>query len=200
MNRRGFLKLGLGGTLVLGAAGLGVQLAGYDTTPAGTLENPAGGPQGHDFRFLSERDIALFQALLPTLLAGALASDPEDRRNAIHGTLVHIDQAITAFSPANRRELRKLFDLLNLAPSRLALAGIWQDWPAVTREQVEAFLQHWRDSRFGLLNSGYIALSKLTNVAFYGAREHWPASGYPGPPAWAVSALPQFRNRQADHD
>ena len=200
MNRRGFLKLGLGGTLVLGAAGLGVQLAGYDTSPAGTLATPAGGLQAHDFRFLSEHDIALFQALLPALLAGALAPDPEDRRNAIYGTLTRIDQAITAFSPANRRELRKLLDLLNLAPGRLALAGIWRDWPAVTQEQAGAFLQRWRNSRFGLLNSGYIALSKLTNVAFYGARAHWPASGYPGPPAWAVSALPQFSNRQTNHE
>ena len=200
MNRRGFLKLGLGGTLVLGAAGLGVHLGGYNNAPAGKPEGQAARVPDHDFQFLSRQDIVLFQALLPALLAGALPASPEPYQRSMDNTLIRIDQGISAFSPANRQQLRKLFDLLNLAPGRIALAGIWRDWSTVRQEQANAFLQRWRDSHFGLLNSGYIALSKLTNVAFYGAREHWPASGYPGPPAWAVSALPQFHNRRNRHD
>ena len=126
------------------------------------------------------------------MFAGALPEEPNQRRFAIAGTIERIDQGIVKFGPANQQELRKLFDLLNFAPTRIALGRVWSDWPSVSTADADAVLRRWRDSRIGLLNNGYIALTKIGNVAFYGHEDHWHLSGYPGPPAWMVDALPQF--------
>lgn len=148
----------------------------------------------YQFQFLSQDDIALFEALLPAMFAGALPEETNQRRFAIAGTIERIDQGIVMFGPTNQQELRELFDLLNFAPTRIALARVWSDWPSVSTDDADAFLKRWHNSRIGLLNNGYIALTKISNVAFYGHEPHWHVTGYPGPPAWANDALPQFHN------
>ena len=64
----------------------------------------------------------------------------------------------------------------------------------MTTGEADAFLNRWRNSRIGLLNNGYIALSKIANVAFYGHQNQWHLTGYPGPQEWIVNVLPQFKN------
>lgn len=195
LSRRGFLKTGLGGALLLSTVSLTAGLTGCATAPAGRISAvDTRMDAGYRFQFLSRDDIALFEALLPAMFAGALPAASNQRRFVIAGTIERVDQGIAMFGPANQQELRKLFDLLNFAPTRIALARLWSDWPSVSTDDADAFLARWRNSRIGLLNNGYMALTKLSNVAFYGHASHWPVSGYPGPPAWAVDALPQFHN------
>ncbi|OZB13954.1 MAG: hypothetical protein B7X58_08635 [Marinobacter sp. 34-60-7] len=194
MNRRGFLKTGVAGSLFLGTVSITAGLTGCTTRPAGQISPVASRMDAsYRFQFLSADDIALFEALLPALFAMALPEEPNQRRFAIAGTIERIDQGIVQFGAPNQNELRKLFDLLNFAPTRITLARVWADWPNVDTDSAEAFLNRWRDSRIGLLNNGYIALTKIANVAFYGAPQQWHLSGYGGPPAWAVDALPQFQ-------
>jgi hypothetical protein len=81
-----------------------------------------------------------------------------------------------------------------LGLTRVAIAWVGSSWCNVTVEQADAFLERWRSSRIGLFNNGYMALTKISNVAFYGDKDNWHLSGYPGPPQWAVDALPQFRD------
>jgi len=76
----------------------------------------------------------------------------------------------------------------------VTVARIWSSWENASTQSVDAFLERWRTSGVGLFNNGYIALTKVSNVAFYGHEDHWHLSGYPGPPAWAVDALPQFKD------
>lgn len=195
ISRRSFLKTGLGGAMFLSTVSMTAGLTGCATAPAGRVSAvDSRMDASYQFEFLSRDDIALFEALLPAMFAGALPEEPNQRQHAIAGTIERIDQGIVMFGPANQKELRKLFDLLNFAPTRITLARVWSDWPSVTTESAEAFLNRWRDSRIGLLNNGYIALTKISNVAFYGHDAHWHLSGYPGPPTWAVDALPQFHN------
>jgi hypothetical protein len=146
------------------------------------------------FRFLNEDDIALFEALLPAMIGPGLPEQPQARNMAIAGTIERIDAGIHKFGPANQKELRRLFDLLNFGLTRVTVARVWSSWPNVTTEEADAFLERWRTSRIGLFNNGYIALTKISNVAFYGYRDFWHLSGYPGPPQYAVDALPQFQN------
>ncbi|WP_303292996.1 hypothetical protein [Marinobacter sp. ST-43] len=194
LDRRSFLKTGLGGAVFLNTISLSAGLTGCATAPAGRVSSVDSRMDArYQFQFLSRDDIALFEALLPAMFAGALPEEPNQRRFAIAGTIERIDQGIVKFGPANQQELRKLFDLLNFAPTRIALARVWSDWPSVSTADADAFLRRWRDSRIGLLNNGYIALTKISNVAFYGHEDHWHLSGYPGPPAWMVDALPQFK-------
>lgn len=195
LSRRSFLKTGVGGALFLGTVSMTAGLSGCATDPAdhiSAVDNRMNA--SYQFQFLSTDDIALFEALVPALFVGALPEDPDKRRFEIAATIERIDQGIVQFGAPNQKELRKLFDLLNFAPTRIALARVWSDWPSVTTKEADAFLNRWRNSRLGLLSNGYIALSKIANVAFYGHQNQWHLTGYPGPPAWMVDALPQFKN------
>lgn len=195
LDRRSFLRTGLGGALFLGTVSITAGLSGCATAPAGRLGAVDTRMDArYQFRFLTTDDIDLFEALLPAILGPALPEEPNTRRMAIASTIERIDTGIHKFGPANQKELRRLCDLLNFGLTRVSIARVWSSWPDVTREQADAFLKRWRSSRIGLFNNGYMALTKISNVAFYGYQENWHLSGYPGPPEWAVRALPQFRN------
>ncbi|WP_375171645.1 hypothetical protein [Marinobacter sp.] len=194
LDRRRFLKTGAAGALLLGTVSLSAGLSGCATTPAGQLSAvDTRMDASYQFRFLTRDDIQLFEALLPAIVGPALTEQPQARRQAIATTIERIDAGIAQFGPANQRELRRLFDLLNFGVTRVTVARVWSSWPKVTTAEADAFLQRWRTSGIGLFNNGYIALTKISNVAFFGAQEHWHLSGYPGPPNWAMAALPQFK-------
>lgn len=195
MNRRSFLKTGVGGAVFLGTVSLTAGLSGCATAPAGRVSAvDSRMDASYRFQFLSKDDIALFEALLPAMFAGALPEEPNQRQFAVAATIERIDQGMVQFGAPNQKELRKLFDLLNFAPTRVTLARVWSDWPSVTTGEADAFLNRWRNSRIGLLNNGYIALSKICNVAFYGHQNQWHLTGYPGPQEWIVNVLPQFKS------
>jgi len=195
LNRRSFLRTSLGGALFLGTVSVAAGLSGCTTAPAdrlGAVETRM--DARYQFQFLTTGDIELFEALLPAILGSALPEQPNAKRMTVAGTIERIDAGIHKFGPANQKELRQLFDLLNFGLTRVTIARVWPSWRNVTTEQADAFLERWRSSSIGLFNNGYMALTKISNVAFYGYQENWNLSGYPGPPEWAVQALPQFRN------
>lgn len=195
LNRRSLLRAGLGGALFLGTISVTAGLSGCATAPAGRLG--AVGTRmdaSYQFQFLTTEDIVLFEALIPAILASALPEQPSARRIAIASTVERIDSGIHNFGSANQKELRQLFDLLNFGLTRVTVARVWSSWSNVTIEQADGFLERWRSSGIGLFNNGYMALTKISNVAFYGYKDNWHLSGYPGPPEWAVKALPQFDN------
>ncbi|SDW02185.1 hypothetical protein [Marinobacter mobilis] len=192
-GRRSFLKTGLGGALFLGSVSLTAGISGCATTPAGLQAAAPDGSGDYTFRFLSTDDIVMFEALLPAILGPTLTEAPEQRRHDIRATIETIDAGIFQFGAPNQKELRKLFDLLNFGLTRATLAGVWSSWKNVSTADATAFLDRWKNSSIGLFNQGYIALTKISNVSYYGQPEQWARSGYPGPPEWAASALPQFQ-------
>ncbi|MDO3721109.1 hypothetical protein QVZ43_05205 [Marinobacter sp. chi1] len=195
LDRRSFLKTSLGGTLFLGAVSTTMTLTGCASPPSERL--PAVGTRmdaRYQFRFLTDTDIEIFEALLPAILGPSLPEQPQSRRLIIAHTIERMDAGITQFGPANQSELRRLLDLLGFSFTRITIARVWSSWPDVTTGEAEAFLQRWQNSSIGLFNNGYMALVKISNVAFYGHPGQWHLSGYPGPPQWAVEALPQFKN------
>ncbi|MDK8462841.1 hypothetical protein [Marinobacter sp. SS13-12] len=195
MDRRSFLRTGLGGAMFLGTVSVTAGLSGCATAPAGRdYPMPGAMDQSYEFRFLTRDDIVLFEALLPAMVGPGLPEEPVVRRQQIQATIERIDAGIHQFGPANQKELRGLFDLLNFGLTRVTVARVWSSWENVSRESAHAFLERWRTSGIGLFNNGYIALTKVSNVAFYGHPDHWHLSGYPGPPTFAVDALPQFKN------
>lgn len=185
----------MGGALFLGTVSVTAGLSGCATVPAGrdytTLDDI--NRSSYQFRFLTKDDIVLFEALLPALVGPALTEEPQQRRAQIRETIERIDTGIQQFGPANQKELRGLFDLLNFSVTRVTVARVWSSWANASTADADAFLNRWRNSSIGLLNNGYIALTKVSNVALYGHEDHWHVSGYPGPPQWAVDVLPQFR-------
>lgn len=197
LDRRSFLKAGLGGAMFLGTVSMTAGLTGCASQPAGVVGDTSSPASNYQFQFLTTDDIALFEALLPAIAGPGLPEQPDARRTAIAGTIERIDSGIHKFGPANQKELRRLFDLLNFGLTRVTIARVWSSWPNVTTDEASAFLERWRTSSIGLFNNGYIALIKISNVAFYGYEENWHLSGYPGPPQYAVDALPQFKQTKS---
>jgi len=90
---------------------------------------------------------------------------------------------VAQLSPAAQREVGELLSLLTLAPTRGLATGVWSDWAEASVQDVTAFLERWRHSRIGLLQSGYHALHDLVLGAWYADPQSWPSIGYAGPPA-----------------
>jgi len=170
LTRRQFIKAGLVGGIALSAAGIFYSRS-LKEAPAGAA------PQG-----LTSAGKTIVAALVPAILAGALPATGEARDRAIAQTVDGVGVAIAGLSAAAQKEIGELFTLLGIAPARILLAGLWPRWEEATPAQVAAFLQGWRESRLGLLRSGYAALHDLVLGAWYGTPETWEAIGYPGPP------------------
>lgn len=160
-SRRGFLKLGLVGGALLGAAGAASWFVGRDP--------------GEDRR-------EVLAAMIPAMLDGALPAQPPARDAAIAATLSEVEIAIAGLPPASQAELAQLFTLAAAAPTRLALTGLTRSWSDATPAQVADVLQRWRTHRLALLQSAYHGLHDLILGTWYAAEAHWQAIGYPGPP------------------
>lgn len=194
MSRRSLLKTGLAGSLLLTGVSLTAGLSGCATTPAGT--QPARNQiAGYDYRFLSADDLILLKALVPAVLGPALPQEAAQREQSVLATMQRMDSGIDGFGDGNRQEFRKLFDMLNLGLTRVTLARVWSSWEHASEAETSAFLTRWRNSSFALFNKAYIAITKVTNVAWYGHVDQWHLSGYPGPPRYALDALPQFQTQ-----
>ena len=160
-SRRQFIRTGLGGSLLL--------------TFAGWL-NAAGA------RPLTTAEREMLGAVSNAMLDGALPAAGEPRRRLVALTVDGIATAVAGLSLASQKELGELFGLLVLAPARLLLAGVGKPWREASVAEVSEFLQDWRSSRLGLLQSAYGALHDLAFGAWYARADTWEAIAYPGPP------------------
>ncbi|QJR15178.1 hypothetical protein [Usitatibacter palustris] len=167
VSRRRFLQVGLAGAAVLVTVGL---LNRRSATPA------------HNYRVLDEPTAMLLHSLVPVILAGSLPKDAATHAKAVREVVEAFDRAISALSPAVQTEIDQLMGLLRFAPTRIVVAGVASPWDGAAPEDIAAFLQRWRTSRFDLLRAGYQALTQLTQGAWYGNPLSWPAIGYLGPP------------------
>lgn len=188
-SRRNFLKFSLFGSFAVASLGSGA-LTGCASKPQPLLDSSTNRP----YRFLTEDDIVMLNSLIPAVLACTLPDDPRTREQETAQLIELLDQGIDTFSDATQAEIRKLFDLLTFAPTRALVAGLWSSWEKTNAERIDEFLNDWRYSSLSLLNQGYAALVKMIAAVEYGMPENWARSGYMGPPAYALQALPQFRN------
>jgi len=170
LTRRQFIKAGIIGGAALAAAGL-FYSRGLKEAPS------AAGSPG-----LTAAGRTVIAAVVPAILAGGLPEAGEARSKAIARTVDGVGVAIAGLSAAAQKELAELFALLDIAPARMLLAGVWPRWEEATPAEVAAFLEGWRTSRLGLLRSAYAALHDLVLGAWYGTPDTWDAIGYPGPP------------------
>ena len=160
ITRRRFLQVGIAGAVIL-VAGRALYRS----------------PRPTSYRVLDEGGAELIAALAPVVLAGALPS-----KGAVREVVEAFDQVVAGLSPAVQGELQDLFGLLGFAPARIALAGLWSPWREADENEIAAFLERWRSSRFDLLRAGYQALTQLLQAAWYGNPLAWGAIGYSGPP------------------
>jgi hypothetical protein len=171
VSRRDFLKVGAGFSAAVACAGLLGALGGCgekDKSAAAT------------FGFLRDGDLALFSALAPAIVLDLAQADAAQRGARLDLVLRKIDATCGALGAATQQELRKLLDLLAIAPLRYLLTGVGE-WKHAGPETLRDFLQRWRASRFATLNAGGNVLVKLVATSYFALPAAWPASGYPGP-------------------
>lgn len=179
LDRRRLLQLGLAGSAVLAAVGLTGSLAGCSRR-----EDAA----ARGLRYLRDADLELFRALAPVVLEGTLPEGAA-REPAMSEILRRIDDAGARLGPPAQAELRQLFDLLHLRPTRWLTTGVGAPWREAEAGEIRHFLDRWRGSSVGLFNAGYNVLTKLCCTAWFGQRAAWSHTGYPGPLAWAYQSL-----------
>lgn len=165
--RRRFLKFGLAGTVLLAAAG--AARAQRDYRPADGIA---------PLEALSEADREVLAAVTPAILAGTAATGA-----SLAAAIGSVDRAVAGLPPHLQDEFRQLLALLASWPGRRWIAGVSAPWPAASRDEVAAFLERWRFSRWALPQQGYQALHDLVLAAWYARPDSWAAIGYPGPPA-----------------
>ena len=125
---------------------------------------------------------AIFFAIVPVMLEGALPRESSARDEAVRETINNIDRAIQGLSAQQIVELRQLFSFLALAPVRWSLMHSTLDWRDAGADEIDSLLARLRDSRIALLRAAYDALHQLVFAAWYGNPRGWPAIGYGGPP------------------
>jgi hypothetical protein len=169
VTRRTFILAGAAGTAALATA----YWLRSVRAPGGAAAVPA----------LDAAASEIVAAIVPVMLAGALPAVAEQRAAAIAETVAAVGRAAAGLQPAAQQELAQLFALLGTTPARRILAGVRPAWRDASDDDVAAFLERWRTSRWLLLRSAYDGLHQLVLAAWYGNPRAWPAIGYPGPPA-----------------
>ena len=172
MNRRNFLKMGTGSCAVLSAVSISACLTGCSEAPS-TDER---------FRLLRPNDREFFTAIIPVVLKGSWPSDADQQSTAMNEIMINIDNAMFNLGPHNQKQMIDLFNLLNFTPSRGLTTGVWSAWNEASENDIEQFLNKWRDSSLGLLNLAYNGVSKLIIAIWFGMSQSWDKVGYPGPP------------------
>lgn len=182
MQRRTFLKVGLLGGTALACAG---WLSHDALWGSGTRLAAKG---DHQYLFLTEVDHAAVKALVPAVLAGSeVVGDAALTEEVVFA----VDQTIAVFQPSIQAELRQLFTLMTLAPTRALVCGVWRAWPHVDAATADGMMRSWRESRLALLRSAYDGLQQLITAAWYGNPRSWSAIGYQGPPFNTGEEAPQ---------
>ncbi|MDQ5906156.1 MAG: hypothetical protein QG590_637 [Pseudomonadota bacterium] len=174
IGRREFLKVGVAGSVLLACAG---KLHAASATSASNATNPAAGAKAGN-----DEEAAMLAAIANAVLVGMLPADAAARANVLAETAGGVRHAVSGLSLQSQKEVAELFALLTLSPSRRLIAGVSSPWGEAAVEDVAAFLESWRRSRFALLQGAYAALHDLVLGAWYARPETWLAIGYPGTP------------------
>jgi hypothetical protein len=174
-GRRGFLKKGLFGAVLLAAGGGGAWLATRRTRPR---SHPSlAGP----FQVLTPAQAAVVLAIAERVIP----EHPGFPRPGEVGLPAKVDAIAAMAHPATQKEIGQLVGLFESA-----LGGLL-DWsPRLFTECDPAGqdrrLWAWARSRIAVRRTGFRALRRLVCAAYYASPETWGAVGYPGPPLGAT--------------
>ncbi|MAY01047.1 MAG: hypothetical protein CMI08_17935 [Oceanospirillaceae bacterium] len=168
-TRRGFMQLSTASAALLTLAGTAAGLSGCSKQPA-----------AEGYRLLRQGDIELLSALAPVILAdgypGQLGAQAETR------LMQALDNLIGTLQEYSRSQLMLLLDVLQVAPIRSVMGAQWRSWTAASEEDINDFLNDWKNSSLQLKRMGYGSLCKLLTMCWYMQPETFAVSGYPGPP------------------
>lgn len=178
LDRRRFLKRGLfGGALLICAGSLPFV---FRTTRRGSAPRAP-------LKLLSADEHAVFAAVAARIVPGDGADARWPRAEALD-CAGKIDALMATVHPDVGRDFRRLLRLCESGFVGFLIAGSPRPFSRAEPVEQDARLEAWRRSRFAVLRSGYQALKRLADAAYYGSPEIYPLVGYPGPPV--VPQLP----------
>ncbi|MGQ0709037.1 MAG: hypothetical protein ACT4NV_04740 [Rhodoferax sp.] len=166
LQRRSFLRLGLGAAAVLAVAGGSAVLL---TTP-GVVDGKLSAPARAVLRSVA---LAILADLLPTEAAACSAE--------LDASLQRTDALLAAVPAAARDEASQLLALLGTSVGRRTLAGLATPWEQADSAEVLAALQSMQASSVPLRVQAYQGLHDLVCLPYFASAQAWKALGYPGP-------------------
>ncbi len=167
LSRRTVLRYGLGGALVLAAAGTGIALQGT------RLRKPTGPLQVLDVRTYSIL-AAVADRIVPARDGFPAATElrvPEK-----------IDALLAQSDPALGHEVRQVLLLVENALAGLVFDARPRPFTRLPPEAQDDVLQAWRTSAVKLRRTAYVALQGLCAASYYADPAIYARVGYPGPP------------------
>ncbi len=174
-TRRGVLKAGLLGVLLMPVTlSRRALMAAGETAEAGAGASYRAFTEPHHQRILRVITGVEFSRVLP--------SEEAERQAALELVLAGCDRYMAHMPPPVQDEAREALDLLDITLVRWLLGGPWGDWEQAAEEDVRAFLENLRTSRFALKRSLYQFLHDMGLIGWFGHPASWSALGYPGPP------------------
>ncbi len=171
MTRRTLLRRGIFGGALLALGSIG----GLALWPTRTLHRPR-----RALKVLDERGFAIVGAIA----ARTVGSPHADPVEIAHG----VDNELTYASPESQNEIKQLLLLFESAAAGLIFDARVRPFSHLGADEQDAVLNAWRFSRLAVRRSGYTALRKATQAAYYASPSCWAEVGYPGPPQIGVLA------------
>ena len=167
MQRRNFVKYGLGGSFALLIGGVGLS-----------LQSPKPYANASDLVVFSIRELAILAAVAEAIVPanGTFPSALEI------GVPEAIDQLLNKAHPAVPEEIRLLLHLLENAAVNTILHLSPTPFSKMPLEQRSKILAGWATSPLALQRKGYKALNGLCQSAYYAQSQVHSQLGYDGPP------------------
>ena len=167
LTRRGFLRAGLvGGVLLGGAAIVGRSLSGYHLDPA----------VANRLRALSPKEYLVMQAVARRVLAPDAADAPSPDSIDVAGA---VDVYVAKLPPAVQRDVRGLLQLVEHGSS--LFRGHVARFTHLGPEEQDATLADWQRSSLTVRRRGFQALRTLAFLGYWRDDRTWPLLGYSGP-------------------
>jgi hypothetical protein len=170
LTRRGFLRAGIAGGVLLGGAALvGRSLSGYHLDAATAKR----------LRALSPKEYLVMQAVARRVLApdgdDAPSADAVDVAGAV-------DTYVAKLPPPVQRDVRALLQLVEHGSSlfRLSTTRFTRFTHMAPAEQ-DATLADWQRSSLTVRRRGFQALRTLAFLGYWRDDRTWPLLGYSGP-------------------
>jgi hypothetical protein len=171
-SRRTFLKRGVVGSGLLALAG---------TLPFAFRSTALGRPPRRPLRLLSVEEHAVLAAVAARIVPGdgAGADWPSAETIDCAGK---VDALLATVHPDAGKDFRRLLRLFESGFIGTFMAASPRPFTRAGAPEQDARLEAWRRSRLAVMRSGYQALKRLTEAAYYSSPEVYPRVGYPGPP------------------
>ena len=167
LTRRGFLRAGIAGTLLLGgAAVVGRSLSGYHLDPA----------IARRLRVLSPKEYLVMQAVARRVLAADGDDAPSPDSVDVAGA---VDTYVAKLPSAVQRDVRGLLQLVEHGSS--LFRGHVARFTHLGAAEQDATLVDWQRSSLTVRRRGFQALRTLAFLGYWRDDRTWPLIGYSGP-------------------